>query len=125
MSDHLRVFGPSRNQSLSELSDAELAEEAERRRRRRRGGAAPSSPTRGANPPAEALDSSTVRRYLKSLELEPGASLDEVRDRYLAMLDKYDPDKHAGDPEKHQAAQRVTDRLTEAYRGLREYLRRD
>ena len=121
----LRVFGPSRDKALADLSDAELEAEAERRRRRRRGRGDVPVPNRTASRREGGLDRATMKRYLKSLELESGATLDEVRDAYLALLDKYDPDKHSGDPEKYDAAKRVTDSLTEAYRALREHLKRD
>lgn len=58
------------------------------------------------------------RKWYRTLELEPGVTLDEVRKRYRKLLIQYHPDKFATDPEKYKAATEVTRNLTEAYNGL-------
>lgn len=62
------------------------------------------------------------RRWYKSLDLQPGADVKEVRRAYRKLLLKYHPDKFANDPEKQKAATEVTRKLTEAYNGLTRYL---
>jgi hypothetical protein len=39
------------------------------------------------------------------------------------LMAKYHPDKHRGDEEKHRAATKLAQGLSDAYRGLTEYLR--
>jgi DnaJ-domain-containing protein 1 len=62
------------------------------------------------------------RRWYRTLELEPGADLQEVRRAYRKLLLKYHPDRHATNPEKFKAATEVTRKLTEAYNGLTDNL---
>jgi DnaJ-class molecular chaperone len=62
------------------------------------------------------------KRWYRTLELEPGADLDEVRRAYRRLLKQYHPDRFATEPEKQRAATEVTRRLTEAYNGLTRYL---
>ncbi len=64
------------------------------------------------------------RRWYKTLELEPGASFEEVRKAYRKLLRKYHPDRFAQNPEKYKAATEVTRNVTEAYDGLSQYLQR-
>lgn len=58
------------------------------------------------------------RKWYRTLELEPGATKDDVRKAYRRLLRIYHPDRHANDPEKYKAATEVTRRITEAYEGL-------
>lgn len=62
------------------------------------------------------------KRWYRTLELEPGADLKQVRRAYRKLLLQYHPDRHANDPDKQKAATEVTRRLTEAYNGLTRYL---
>lgn len=64
------------------------------------------------------------RRWYRILELEPGASVAEVKAAYRRMLRKYHPDRHARDPEKFAAATELMRRITEAHDGLVAYLER-
>lgn len=64
-----------------------------------------------------------MARHYAALELGPGASFNEVQRRYREMLEKYHPDKHAGDPDKHRAAIQLAQELTRAYQALSERLR--
>ena len=54
-------------------------------------------------------------------ELEPGASKDEVQNRYLELLDRYDPDRQKDDAKK-AVAQELTRKLREAYEGIKAYV---
>jgi hypothetical protein len=62
------------------------------------------------------------RSWYRTLELEPGADLKQVRKAYRRLLVQYHPDRFASDPDKLRAANEVTRRLTEAYNGLTRYL---
>lgn len=56
----------------------------------------------------------------RMLELEPGASLDEVREAYHRLGRRYHP--RTLDPAHAAAARTVVDALTEAYEVLEEHL---
>ncbi len=62
------------------------------------------------------------RRWYRTLELQPGADIKQVRRAYRRLLLQYHPDRFANDPDKLAAATEVTRRLTEAYNGLTRYL---
>jgi DnaJ-domain-containing protein 1 len=62
------------------------------------------------------------KRWYRTLELQPGADLKEVRRAYRKMLLQYHPDRYANDPEKYKVATEVTRKLTEAYNGLQQTL---
>lgn len=80
------------------------------------------SQARGHFPGGSADPEADRRNWYRTLELEPGAGLDEVRRAYRRLLKQYHPDKFANEPEKYRAATEVTRRLTEAYNGLTRYL---
>lgn len=73
-------------------------------------------PPRRHNTEAERL------RWYRTLELEPGATLEEVRKSYRRLLKQYHPDKFAKDPEKYKVATEVTRNITIAYEGITELL---
>ncbi len=62
------------------------------------------------------------RRWYKTLEIEPGADLPQVRRAYRRLMKQYHPDRFANDPDKLEVATAVTRKLTEAYNGLTELL---
>lgn len=102
---------------ISALSDRELEREVEARRRARRRGTK-SSGHSAARRPAPGADQ--VRKYLANLELEPGATKAEIDDRYLELLDRYDPERQS-DPAKKKVAEELTAKLRDAYDGLKAY----
>ncbi|MFW6338458.1 MAG: J domain-containing protein [Alkalispirochaetaceae bacterium] len=53
------------------------------------------------------------------LEVEPGASIEEVRESYKRLLRRYHPDRFVGRPEKQRAATEVTRAVIAAYRAIR------
>ena len=103
-------FGPS-GKKLAELTDRELLDERSRRR-----GDPASDQTQ--------LGWKRVKQYLANFELSPSASWQDVERAYVRMLERYRPDKHAADPERHRAAQELTESLTSAYQALRRYFDR-
>ncbi len=114
-------FGRVGQKTVAELSDRELEEELLRRRReraRRREGE--QKGTHGTE-----KDSPERKRLLQcyaNLELEPGASVADVKQAYRTLMQKYHPDKHRGDPERLAAATQLAQSLTEAYETLLKHL---
>lgn len=72
------------------------------------------------DPPAD--PAADRRRWYRTLELEPGADLQQVRRAYRRLMKQYHPDRFANDPDKLKVATEVTRKLTEAYNGLMRYL---
>jgi DnaJ-domain-containing protein 1 len=112
---------------LAELTDAEL--EAERVRRRE------ARIARGLHPVEEPPPEGRVARALEAqkrerelaqhyanLELKVGASIAEVQARYRELVQKYHPDKHAKDADKHRAATELVAQLSRSYQALLEKL---
>lgn len=63
-----------------------------------------------------------VRQWYARLELEPGASVTEVRRAYRGLMRKYHPDRFTADPETERAATELAQELTVAYNGLLRHL---
>ena len=72
--------------------------------------------------PDAGLDSRQLAAHYKTLELENGASWDEVKASYRQLIKKYHPDKFGLDPEKQEAANNIMQGLNEAYAALEEHL---
>jgi DnaJ-domain-containing protein 1 len=100
-------FGPSQKR-LADLSEEELLQERERRRRKQASDEPQPTWTR-------------VKQYLANLELAPGATWPEVERAYKRLIERYHPDKHQTDPDRHRVAQELSDSLTSAYQALRRY----
>ncbi|AKF06151.1 DnaJ domain-containing protein [Sandaracinus amylolyticus] len=131
---------------LAEMSDRELDEELQRRRRLRAAARRPEAPITdaerqmlarferqtareesGGEPSswvAQAAERVDLARHYAALELKPGATLAQVETAYKALVAKYDPQKHAGDPERHRAATQLVQELGRSYAMLVERLRR-
>lgn len=123
-----RGFGPAKK-NLAELGDDELEREARQRRRARKSDESPREPERGAQRGAtrradKRRRSADLSRYYANLELEAGATLEEVRAAYERLMAKYHPEKFTDDPAKRRMAGRLADSLTSAYRALDDYLSR-
>jgi len=69
-------------------------------------------------------DEEQLRQYYANLEIEPGASLKEVKSAYRRQMRRYHPDRHADDPEKVRIANEVSQQLREAYEAIRAQLKR-
>lgn len=124
-----------RGRRVAELSDAELENEAALRRKARArlpqlqgaasGASAAVVPSGagtmvgpvGALPPGRVLLRRELEQYLANLELQPGATLDAVREQYFKLRERYDPKKQASD-EKRKVAQSLVDRLMRAYEAV-------
>jgi DnaJ-domain-containing protein 1 len=111
-----RTFGRS-NRPLAELTDVELEEEVLRRRRDRAAGR--QDPRHSESP----VDRQLVQ-YYANLELDPTATIDDIKSAYRRLMRKYHPDKHLGEPGRHRAATELAAQLTRAYDALLEHLQR-
>ena len=118
---------------LADLSDRELEEEVQRRRRLRAAAKRPEAPiteterraldrfergeargSGGDSDMAAAVERADYVKHYSALELRPGATLAQVEKAYRELVAKYDPAKHARDPEKHRAATQLVAELTRA-----------
>jgi DnaJ-domain-containing protein 1 len=105
---------------LTRISDESLAIELERRRRLR-GKLANRRPA--ADEELDAMNAARKQRMKNMqvskayahLELSPGASRSQLERAYRLQLRQYHPDKHIGDPERHQSAVALAVTLTDAY----------
>lgn len=109
--------------SLAALSDEELEEELLRRRRARaraRGVSGTPEEREGRRPSPQRKQ---LAQYYANLELEPGATLEDVQRSYRRLIAQYHPDKHLDDPERHRAATELAQSLTQAYHELSRILK--
>jgi hypothetical protein len=58
-----------------------------------------------------------MNEYYKELELQPGASLEEITQSYRRLISLYHPDRHPG-----PASEELTKRLNLAFNKLQEYI---
>lgn len=72
--------------------------------------------------PNASSDKRKIAGHYKVLELEDGASWEEVRESYRRLIKKYHPDKFGLDPEKQEAANEIMQGLNEAYAALEKHL---
>lgn len=54
-------------------------------------------------------------KYYDALEIQPGASFDQIKAAYKKVMKKYHPDKYHSDPEKYKYAQQISQKINEAY----------
>jgi DnaJ-domain-containing protein 1 len=78
------------------------------------GGSARRAPGRGA--------SEAIAKHYKTLDLPQGASFDDVKRAFRALMRKYHPDMHSGNPQKQKAASELSKQMTEAYNELEKHL---
>ena len=116
---------------LKDLSDRELDDELQRRRRGRgqvvtrdepegrRSSRLSTGRREGKGPPGW-----KVRQFYRNLELEPGATRDEVELAFVRLSEKYHPDRQS-DPDKKRLATQLAGGLREAYRGILSALEED
>ncbi len=70
------------------------------------------------SPPPRDEQSDRLAGFYANLELQPGASQDEVKKAWRRLMKQYHPDLHSQDPQKKRVAEELTRRLTEAYHTL-------
>lgn len=114
---------PLRGRTIAELSDEEL--EAELLRRRRARARRRDSEERGTRGTAKnSPERKQLLQWYANLELEPGASAEDVRKAYRSLMQRYHPDRHRADPARLEAATQLARSLTEAYEALLTHLER-
>lgn len=102
---------------LSEMSDEELETEL-RRRRAKRGYSGASDDRIPSRRSSRKTPGWKLRQWYRNLELDPGAPREDVESAYQRLNERYSPERHADDPEKHRAARRLAAGLREAYLGI-------
>lgn len=78
--------------------------------------------SRSARNPFGRKDDKLVE-YYKVLDLQIGATHDEVKASYRKLMRKYHPDRHVGAPHKQKAATELTMRVTQAYNEILRHLK--
>ncbi|MFT4705350.1 MAG: DnaJ-domain-containing protein 1 [Bradymonadia bacterium] len=66
--------------------------------------------------------SAEVSLWYARLEVEPGASLDEVRTAFRSLMRRYHPDRYVASEEGDRKATELSQLLTVAYEGLTRHL---
>ena len=74
--------------------------------------------------PGSGLDARRLREIYATLEVQQGATYEEIKSSYRRLMRKYHPDLHLDDPKKHKAATTLTMQLTEAYRQIEVHLKK-
>jgi DnaJ-domain-containing protein 1 len=116
-----RLPGRLGQKRVAELTDQELEEELLRRRRARaRNRSEEERGTHGTQ--KDSPQRKQLLQYYANLELEPGASVADVRRAYRELMQRYHPDKHRQDPARLAAANQLARSLTEAYEALLAHL---
>lgn len=66
-------------------------------------------------PPPRPKPNDKSKEYYQVLEVQPGASFEQIKKSYRRLMKTYHPDKYAKDPEKMKVAQAISLKLNEAY----------
>ena len=105
---------PDLRDAWEELDDYLRGGSGERRQAggRTRGGRQES---RGVRPPPD----ESLRQDYANLEVPFGADIETVRRSYKALMLRYHPDKHAGDPEKQRIALEITKKVNQSFERIR------
>jgi len=81
-----------------------------------------SSSQSSSRPPRPGSTEAKVAEWYKVLDLQVGADMPQIKSAYRAMMRKYHPDMHAGNPQKQKAATELSMRVTTAYNSLVDHL---
>ena len=73
-------------------------------------------------PPRPGSDEAKLAEWYRTLDLQPGADLAQIKSAYRQLMRKYHPDLHGATPQKQKAATELSMRVTQAYNGLVEHL---
>ena len=107
------------------------AERLHRSRLKEKAQRAPISPSTSASEkkedgqvhfPSGSFTNDVLAPHYEALELPPGASLQDVKNAYRRLMQKYHPDHHQANENTTEIANEVTRRLSESYQLLRTYL---
>jgi hypothetical protein len=81
-----------------------------------------SSSSSSARPPRAGSTEAKVADWYRTLDLQAGADMAQIKSSYRALMRKYHPDMHAGNPQKQKAATELSMRVTTAYNSLVDHL---
>jgi DnaJ-domain-containing protein 1 len=118
-----------RERSEREARQRAAADEAFRRMKDQaaRGGPSSSGPSSSsyrssARPPRPGSTEAQLLEWYRTLDLQVGADMAQIKSAYRQLMRKYHPDMHAGSPQKQKAATELSMRVTTAYNSLVDYL---
>lgn len=80
------------------------------------------SSSSSGRPPKPGSSEAQAAEWFKTLDLQPGADMAQIKSSYRQLMRKYHPDMHAGNPQKQKAATELSMRVTTAYNSLVVYL---
>jgi DnaJ-domain-containing protein 1 len=114
-----------RERDEREARQRTAADEAFRRMKEQaaRGGPSSSGPSTSshqssARPPRPGSTEAQLLEWYRTLDLQIGADMAQIKTSYRQLMRKYHPDMHAGSPQKQKAATELSMRVTTAYNGL-------
>ncbi|HEY0985772.1 MAG TPA: J domain-containing protein [Kofleriaceae bacterium] len=114
-----------RERDEREARQRAAADEAFRRMKEQaaRGGPSSSGPSTSsyqssARPPRPGSTEAQLFEWYRTLDLQVGADMAQIKTSYRQLMRKYHPDMHAGSPQKQKAATELSMRVTTAYNGL-------
>ena len=114
-----------RERNEREARQRAAADEAFRRMKEQaaRGGPSSSGPSTSsyqssARPPRPGSAEAQLLEWYRTLDLQVGADMAQIKSSYRQLMRKYHPDMHAGSPQKQKAATELSMRVTTAYNGL-------
>jgi DnaJ-domain-containing protein 1 len=81
-----------------------------------------SQSTGSARSPRPGSSEAQLQEWQKTLGVQPGADLAQIKSAYRQLMRKYHPDMHAGNPQKEKAATELSLKVTSAYNGLMAHL---
>lgn len=81
-----------------------------------------SSSSGSSRPPRAGSTEAKVAEWYRVLDLQVGADMPQIKSSYRALMRKYHPDMHAGNPQKQKAATELSMRVTTAYNSLVDHL---
>jgi DnaJ-domain-containing protein 1 len=81
-------------------------------------GPSTSSYQSSARPPRPGSADAQLLEWYRTLDLQVGADMAQIKTAYRQLMRKYHPDMHAGSPQKQKAATELSMRVTTAYNSL-------
>jgi len=75
-----------------------------------------------SRPPRPGSTEAQLLEWYRTLDLQVGADMAQIKSSYRQLMRKYHPDMHAGSPQKQKAATELSMRVTTAYNNLVSHL---
>jgi DnaJ domain len=128
--ERARVVHKERDERAAKAKQA--ADEAFRRVKEQAArGPAPGAGASGASgggwgrTPRPGSDDAKLAEWYRTLDLQPGSDLAEIKSSYRKLMRKYHPDLHTSNAQKQRAATELSMRVTQAYNGLVEHVEKN